>query len=43
MIPIMNKKELEEYQLTKEDFKITMDGVLIKYNSNIIKSFFRYS
>lgn len=33
----MNKEELLEYQLTKEDFDIIMGGVLIKYNSNIIK------
>ena len=33
----MNKEELLNYQLTKDDFEITMDGVLIKYNSNIIK------
>lgn len=33
----MNKEELLEYQLTMDDFEITLDGVLIKYNSNIIK------
>jgi len=33
----MTPKEFDNLQLTKDDFKITMDGVLIKYNSNIIK------
>lgn len=33
----LTEKELLEYQLTKGDFTPTMDGVLIKFNSNIIK------
>ena len=32
----MNKEELLNYQLTKDDFEITMNGILIKHNSNII-------
>ena len=34
---VMNKEELLNYQLDEDDFEITMDGVLIKYNSNILK------
>jgi len=33
----MNKEELLDYQLINDDFEITINGVLIKYNSNIIK------
>ena len=33
----MNKEELLEYQLDDFDFKVTIDGVLIDKNSNIIK------
>lgn len=33
----MNKVELLEYQLTRDDFDVTMNGTVIKYNSNIIK------
>jgi len=33
----LNKEELLDYQITRDDFEITMGGVLIKYNSNIIK------
>jgi len=33
----MNLEELENYQLNPSDFKLTMEGVLVKYNSNIIK------
>ncbi len=32
----MTPEEFDNLQLTKDDFKITIDGVLIKYNSNII-------
>ncbi len=33
----MDKQELMNYILTNDDFEITMDGVLIHFNSNIIK------
>ena len=33
----MNEQELLEYQLTEKDFEKGMDGVTIRFNSNIIK------
>lgn len=36
----LSEEELLEYQLTMDDFEYTADGVLIKYNSNIIKKIF---
>lgn len=33
----LTKEELLNFQLSKDDFEITMDGVVIKLNSNIIE------
>jgi len=33
----LSEKELLEYQLSRDDFEIGLEGVTIKLNSNIIK------
>lgn len=33
----LTNEELMDFQLDDDDFKITIDGILIKYNSLIIK------
>ena len=32
----MTREELLDYQLTRDDYEITLDGILIKHNSNMM-------